>query len=156
MRRFLATVTRLGNCALIHAMLMPLELGLGLRYLRARRRTRIASFITLASLLGIAVGVAALIVILSVMNGFENELRGRLLGMTAHATVTGADGPLADWRRVLERAADDEAVAGAAPLVSIEGMISADSPLFPVLVEGIDPGLESAVSSSSKTWCTDR
>lgn len=131
-------------------MLMPLEIGLGLRYLRARRRTRIASFITVASLLGIAVGVAALIVILSVMNGFENELRGRLLGMTAHATITGGQRPLGDWRRVLDHASDDPAVAGAAPLVTIEGMIRADSPLFPVLVEGIDPGLESAVSSAEQ------
>ncbi|MEO0579714.1 MAG: lipoprotein-releasing system transmembrane subunit LolC, partial [Pseudomonadota bacterium] len=68
-------------------MPLPLELGIGLRYLRARRRTRFASFITVASLFGIAVGVTALIVILSVMNGFENELRERLLGMTAHARL---------------------------------------------------------------------
>jgi lipoprotein-releasing system permease protein len=68
------------------------ELFVGLRYLRAKRRTRFVSFITLISLVGIALGVAALIVILSVMNGFEGELRSRLLSMTAHGYVTGTEG----------------------------------------------------------------
>ena len=130
-------------------MLMPLELGIGLRYLRARRRTRFASFITLASMLGIAVGVAALIVILSVMNGFENELRGRLLGMSAHASISAEDGTLDDWQEVLSIVRADAGVAGAAPLATIEGMIRADRRLFPVLVEGIDPALEAVVSEAA-------
>ncbi len=79
-------------------MLNPVELFVGLRYLRAKRRTRFVSFITLISLLGIALGVAALIVILSVMNGFEGELRNRLLSMSAHGTVSGSDGPILEWR----------------------------------------------------------
>ena len=108
-------------------MLMPLELGIGLRYLRARRRTRFASFITLASMLGIAVGVAALIVILSVMNGFENELRGRLLGMSAHASILGDEGIVENWEEVLAVVRADPAVAGAAPLATIEGMIRAEA-----------------------------
>ena len=73
-------------------MINPVELFVGLRYLRAKRRTRFVSFITLISLIGIALGVAALIVILSVMNGFEGELRSRLLSMSAHGFVTGSDG----------------------------------------------------------------
>ena len=77
-------------------MLNPVELFVGLRYLRAKRRTRFVSFITLISLLGIALGVAALIVILSVMNGFEGELRSRLLSMSAHGTVAAADGAMQD------------------------------------------------------------
>ncbi|MEE8425674.1 MAG: ABC transporter permease, partial [Woeseiaceae bacterium] len=79
-------------------MISPVELFIGFRYLRAKRRTRFVSFITLISLLGIAVGVAALIVILSVMNGFESELRNRLLSMSAHGYVTGVDGVTNDWR----------------------------------------------------------
>ena len=81
-------------------MLNTVELFVGLRYLRAKRRTRFVSFITLISLAGIALGVAALIVILSVMNGFEGELRDRLLSMTAHGFVTGEDGRVDDWQSV--------------------------------------------------------
>jgi len=78
-------------------MIKAVELFVGLRYLRTKRKTRFVSFITLISLAGIALGVAALIVILSVMNGFEGELRDRLLSMTAHGYVTGVDGSLEDW-----------------------------------------------------------
>ncbi|MBT8098137.1 MAG: ABC transporter permease, partial [Gammaproteobacteria bacterium] len=81
-------------------MINPHELFIGLRYLRAKRRTRFVSFITLISLIGIALGVAALIVILSVMNGFEGELRGRLLSMSAHGYVTGRNSRTDDWRSI--------------------------------------------------------
>lgn len=131
-------------------MLLPLELGIGLRYLRARRRTRFASFITLASMLGIAVGVMALIVILSVMNGFENELRQRLLGMTAHARISASEGALEDWGAIRDEVLSLDAVAGAAPVTVIEGMIRNESTLYPVLVEGIDPDLEGSVSDIEK------
>ena len=83
-------------------MLNPVELFVGLRYLRAKRRTRFVSFITLISLIGIALGVAALIVILSVMNGFEGELRNRLLSMSAHGKVTAAEGTIADWPTLVD------------------------------------------------------
>ncbi len=128
-------------------MLRPLEIGIGLRYLRARRRTRFASFITLASMLGIAVGVAALIVILSVMNGFENELRGRMLGMSAHVTVRAASGTLADAAALRARLLADADVVAAAPLTPLEGMIRGDGSLLPVLIEGIDPAAEPDVSA---------
>ncbi len=82
-------------------MFRPLALFVGLRYLRARRRNQFVSFISLMSLLGVTVGVAALIVVLSVMNGFANELRQRLLAMTSHATITGPDRRLAEWGAVI-------------------------------------------------------
>jgi lipoprotein-releasing system permease protein len=127
-------------------MIEPLEVGIGLRYLRARRRTRFVSFISLASSIGIAVGVAALIVILSVMNGFENELRSRLLSMTAHASVSGPDGVLADWQPILERVRTQPGVAAAAPYVEFEAMVRSRAGLQPVFVTGIDPALEDGVS----------
>ncbi len=130
-------------------MLLPLELGIGLRYLRARRRTRFASFITLASMLGIAFGVMALITILSVMNGFENELRSRLLGMTAHASIRAQEGTLSDWKATAERVQAHPEVRGVAPLTRIEGMLRYDGKLLPVLVEGIEPELEPLVSDAA-------
>ncbi|MEM8983075.1 MAG: lipoprotein-releasing ABC transporter permease subunit [Pseudomonadota bacterium] len=133
-------------------MPLPLELGIGLRYLRARRRTRFASFITLASMLGIAVGVTALIVILSVMNGFENELRERLLGMSAHARLRPVSGAfIEDWPAVRADVLRQSDVVAAAPVTPIEGMIRAAGSLHAVLIEGIDPALEPTVSSIDST-----
>ena len=122
------------------------ELFVGLRYLRAKRRTRFVSFITLISLAGIALGVAALIVILSVMNGFEGELRDRLLSMTAHGYVTGADGELDRWPQVRDEMLREPGVVAAAPFVQMEGMIRTDRSLNGVLVNGILPDQEAAVS----------
>ncbi len=127
-------------------MINPVELFVGLRYLRAKRRTRFVSFITLISLLGIALGVAALIVILSVMNGFEGELRSRLLSMTAHGSVTGSDGATHDWRRLVEAVEADEGVAAAAPVVEVEGMIQSGRELRAVIVHGVDPAYEERLS----------
>jgi len=127
-------------------MINPVELFVGLRYLRAKRRTRFVSFITLISLLGIALGVAALIVILSVMNGFEGELRSRLLSMSAHGFVTGADGRTHDWRQLVTDVEADEGVAAAAPVVELEGMIQSGRDLTAVLVHGVDPAFEDALS----------
>ena len=127
-------------------MINPVELFVGLRYLRAKRRTRFVSFITLISLLGIALGVAALIVILSVMNGFEGELRGRLLSMSAHGFVTGQDGVTRDWRQLVAEVEAEEGVAAAAPFVELEGMIQSGRDLRAVMVHGIDPEYESRLS----------
>jgi lipoprotein-releasing system permease protein len=124
----------------------PVEFGIAARYLRARSSTRFASFITGASTLGVAIGVAALITILSVMNGFEAELRDRLLGMQAQATISAADGPLTDWQTLVGRLQGAEGVTGAAPVVSLEGMANVDGRLVPVLVEGLAPEYESRVS----------
>jgi lipoprotein-releasing system permease protein len=127
-------------------MINPVELFVGLRYLRAKRRTRFVSFITLISLIGIALGVAALIVILSVMNGFEGELRNRLLSMTAHGFVTGSDGATHDWRQLVDAVEADEGVAAAAPVVEVEGMIQSGRELRAVIVHGVDPGYEDRLS----------
>jgi len=123
-------------------MITPVELFVGLRYLRAKRRTRFVSFITLISLLGVGLGVAALIVILSVMNGFEGELRERLLSMSAHGSVS-AQGPRTDdWESLLADIESEPGVLAAAPLVRLEGMLQADRRLEAVLVNGIDPARE--------------
>jgi len=127
-------------------MINPVELFVGLRYLRAKRRTRFVSFITLISLLGIALGVAALIVILSVMNGFEGELRSRLLSMSAHGFVTGRDGVTSDWRQLVKDVEAEEGVAAAAPVVELEGMIQSGRDLRAVIVHGVDPEYEVRLS----------
>ena len=127
-------------------MIHPHELFVGLRYLRAKRRTRFVSFITLISLLGIALGVAALIVILSVMNGFEGELRNRLLSMSAHGSVTGVAGVTENWRALRAEVEAEPGVAAAAPLVSLEGMIQSGRDLRAVMINGIDPEFENALS----------
>ena len=127
-------------------MINPVELFVGLRYLRAKRRTRFVSFITLISLLGIALGVAALIVILSVMNGFEGELRNRLLSMSAHGTVQAIDGATEEWVALVEDIHVEDGVAAAAPLVQLEGMIQSGGDLFGVLVHGVDPAYEQSLS----------
>ena len=127
-------------------MINTAELFVGLRYLRAKRRTRFVSFITLISLAGIALGVAALIVILSVMNGFEGELRDRLLSMTAHGYVTGADGDLDGWPQVRDQILREPGILAAAPLVEMEGMIRTNRSLNAVLVNGILPEQETEVS----------
>jgi lipoprotein-releasing system permease protein len=127
-------------------MIRAVELFIGFRYLRARRSTRFVSFITLISLAGVALGVAALIVILSVMNGFEAELRGRLLSMSAHGYVTGSDGRLDDWRAVQAAVTGMPGVRAAAPVVEMEGMIRTGRVLTAVLVNGLIPELEREVS----------
>jgi lipoprotein-releasing system permease protein len=127
-------------------MINAAELFVGLRYLRAKRKTRFVSFITFISLAGIALGVAALIVILSVMNGFEGELRDRLLSMTAHGYVTGDDGTLTDWDRVQRDISTEPRVIAAAPIVEMEGMIRTGRSLTGVLVHGVLPEAENNVS----------
>ncbi|MEE8464417.1 MAG: lipoprotein-releasing ABC transporter permease subunit [Gammaproteobacteria bacterium] len=126
-------------------MFQALEIFIGLRYLRTRQQNRFVSFITLASLIGVALGVAALIVVLSVMNGFENELRGRLLSMTSHATVAAARGGISEWRQLIASAERQQDVVGAAPYVQLQGMLANGSVLNGALVRGINPRLEKTV-----------
>jgi lipoprotein-releasing system permease protein len=129
-------------------MISSVELFVGLRYLRAKRRTRFVSFITLISLLGIALGVAALIVILSVMNGFEGELRSRLLSMSAHGYVTGLQHRTENWRGLVDDVVAEPGIAAAAPFVEMEGMIQSGRALEAVLVHGVDPDLEQQLSGA--------
>ena len=133
-------------------MLNAVELFVGLRYLRAKRRTRFVSFITLISLLGIGLGVAALIVIVSVMNGLEGNLRDNLLRMTAHGSVAPVDGEVADWRAVMARIEAQPGVAAAAPFTELEGMIQSARELHPVAMHGVDPVLEHRMSGRQLTF----
>lgn len=133
-------------------MISAVELFVGLRYLRAKRRTRFVSFITLISLLGIALGVAALIVILSVMNGFEAELRSRLLSMTAHGYVTGGDGRVDDWQSLRSKMLDTPGVTAAAPVIEMEGMIRSGRLLTAVMVNGVVPEYEREISGDAANF----
>ena len=105
---------------------MQYEYFIGLRYTRAKRRNHFISFISLISIAGIALGVAALIVVLSVMNGFQRELRERILGVASHVQITGPDNLLADWERVAAVASRDPRVVGAAPYVNAQAMLTVD------------------------------
>lgn len=127
-------------------MIRPLELAIGLRYTRAKRRNRFISFISAVSMLGIALGVVALIATISVMNGFESELRTRILGMVAHATISGVGEDLHDWPHAVEVAGQDPRVLGAAPYVEREALLSAQRSQG-ALLRGIVPSLEPAVSN---------
>ena len=127
-------------------MFRPLECFIGLRYVQARARRGFVSFISLASLLGIGLGVAALIVILSVMNGFETELRSRLLSMTAHASLSQPGGGIADWPDLRTRVMEQPAVIGASPFVALEGMLGSGSNLSPAVIRGVLPAEEATVS----------
>lgn len=127
-------------------MLRPFSLFLGLRYVRSRRRNGFISFISASSLLGIALGVTALITVLSVMNGFERELRERILGMTAHATVQSLEGPLAAWPAVRTQALQHPEVLAAAPYIEEQGLLITPGHSTGVLLRGIDPTLEPGVS----------
>jgi len=122
------------------------ELLVGLRYTRAERRNHFISFISLTSMLGIALGVAALIVVLSVMNGFQKEVRARILGVVAHVQISGADYRLADWQSVAREAAAHPQVAAAAPFVNAQGMLVFGAGVRGAVVRGIVPQLEGKVA----------
>lgn len=124
----------------------PYELYAGLRYTRAKRRNHFISFISLASMLGIAIGVTALITVLSVMNGFERELRTRILGMASHATISAFRGNLENWTDVADRVRDHAEVEGVAPYIEGEGMLKVGNELSGTLLRGIVPSEEVKVS----------
>ncbi len=125
---------------------MQYELLVGLRYTRAERRNHFISFISLTSMLGIALGVAALIVVLSVMNGFQKEVRARILGVVSHVQITGPDNRLADWQAVARESAGHPQVAAAAPFVNAQGMLVFGAGVRGALVRGIVPELEQKVA----------
>ena len=129
---------------------MRYELFVGLRFTRARKRNtgrnHFISFISLVSMLGIALGVAALIVVLSVMNGFQKEVRARILGVASHVQITGADNRLADWQAVAKEAAVHPQVVAAAPFVNAQGMLLFGTAVRGAVVRGIVPQLEEKVA----------
>ena len=126
------------------------ELELGVRYVRAKRRNSFISFISLISMLGIALGVAALIIVISVMNGFQSELRERMLAATAHVEVKGFEGPMNDWRSVAATLKDNAEVVAVAPYVQGEGLWINGEVNKPSLVRGIDPATEVLVATVQK------
>ena len=128
-------------------MFRPLEIAIGLRYTRAKRRNHFISFISLTSMLGIALGVTALITVMSVMNGFEKEVRGRILDMVSHLTVTGFEGRLRDWSDVVMQLRENPQVIGTAPYVEAQGMLIHGRKVRGTLIRGIDPALEPEVSN---------
>jgi lipoprotein-releasing system permease protein len=128
---------------------MLYELVVGLRYTRARRgsgRNAFVSFIAAVSMLGIALGVAALIVVLSVMNGFQDELRTRILSVASHIEIRSLQGGLADWRGVARAVSANPHVKAAAPYVFGQAMLSAGEVNRGSLIRGIDPALEETVA----------
>jgi lipoprotein-releasing system permease protein len=125
---------------------LPYELLVGLRYTHAKRRNHFISFISIVSMAGIALGVMALIVVLSVMNGFQEELRSRILGVAAHLEITGPGERLSDWRAVLSQVRRNADVLAGAPYVNGQGMLVNGDAVRGVVVRGILPEYENRVA----------
>jgi len=137
-------------------MSLPLPLFIGLRYIRARSSQFFVSFISWVSMLGICVGVAALITILSVMNGFEDELRSRLLSVASHATLTDNAAKLAAWPQLIAAAKRVPGIVGAAPYVEAQALLARETELQGAMVRGVDPALEPEVSEISHSMVEGR
>jgi len=127
-------------------MIRPFELFVGLRYTRAKRRNLFISFISLISILGIVVGITALVTVLSVMNGFGEELRTRILGFVSHVTITEANGVLRDWRDVAAKVTTHTEISGRAPYIVGQGMLVHGQAASGVLIRGVLPAEEPQVS----------
>jgi lipoprotein-releasing system permease protein len=127
-------------------MFRPIELYIGLRYTRAKRRNHFISFISLISIVGVALGITVLITVLSVMNGFEKEVRERILGMASHATVSGFDGRLRDWDELAAQVAQNPEVVGTAPFVQGQAMLANGKEVSGALLRGVLPAEEPQVS----------
>jgi lipoprotein-releasing system permease protein len=128
-------------------MFQPVPVFVGLRYSLAREHSFFVSFITWVSLLGVALGVAALITVLSVMNGFESELRTRLLSLSAHATLNAGGAVIGDWRSRIQQLQGAPGLLGAAPFLDTDAMLSRPPSMSGAIVRGIDPQLEPRVSA---------
>ncbi|MBF7731330.1 lipoprotein-releasing ABC transporter permease subunit [Pseudomonas sp. N040] len=126
-------------------MFRPLSVFIGMRYTRAKRRSHFISFISLTSMLGLALGVMVMILVLSVMNGFDRELRTRILGMVPHVAVQSFK-PIRDWQALAGRLGQHAHVQAVAPFVQSQGMLSHDEQILPVMIDGIDPAEEAKVS----------
>jgi len=131
-------------------MFRPLPLFVGLRYFRAKRRNQFISFISSMSMIAIAIGVMALITVLSVMNGFQNELRTRILGMVSDVTISSFAGKLTDWRAVMQKVQGMPHVTGAAPYIEDQAMLANGANMSGTVVRGILPGDDTRVSDVGK------
>ncbi|HLQ13321.1 MAG TPA: lipoprotein-releasing ABC transporter permease subunit [Steroidobacteraceae bacterium] len=123
-------------------MTAPYEIMIGTRYLRSTQRRGFLSFISIVSILGVALGVAVLIVVLSVMNGFERELRSRILSVTSHATLMGLGGTLPDWRAAQARAQAQPGVVAAVPYIEVQAMLVHGARSAPTQLRGVLPAQE--------------
>ena len=132
-------------------MRQPYEVSIAVRYLRTRSAHSFISFISAVSMIGIGLAVAVLIIVLSVMNGFEHELQQRILGMVSDAQIIGYEGPLANWREVRERVLERDDVEGAAPYVEGLAMAVAGEKIAGITVRGVEPDLEVSVSTVATT-----
>ena len=126
-------------------MFRPLALFLGLRYTRAERSNRFISFISLISMVGLTLGVAVLITVLSVMNGFDRELKSRILGMVPQATVTASE-IIPDWQTLAQTIQKNPKVEAVAPFIQLQGMLTANGQVAGIMVTGIEPSYEKKVS----------
>lgn len=127
-------------------MFKPVEVFIGLRYVRAKRRNHFISFISLTSMLGVGLGVMALITVLSVMNGFEKELTDRILGMASHATVVERGKSLSDWKKLAAEVEHHPGISGVAPYIYAEGMLTHAKSVNGTIIRGILPEEEPKVS----------
>lgn len=128
-------------------MLRPYELAIALRHMRSRNKNQFISFISIISMAGIALAVAVLIMVLSVMNGFEYEVRDRMLRVVAHASITGLDGRISDWQSLAGVARQDGQVEAVAPFVDGQAMLVGRAGIRGVQLRGIDPRLEGSTSA---------
>ncbi len=127
-------------------MFRPLPVFIGLRYTGAKRRNHFISFISAMSMAGLVLGVMVLIIVLSVMNGFDRELRQRILGMVPHATITSAYGTMTDWESIKSKVEAVPGIEAAAPFIDAQGMLTNQGQVKGVMLYGIDPELEQRVS----------
>jgi lipoprotein-releasing system permease protein len=132
------------------------ELLIGRRYLRSGRGNRFISFISVISMVGVAIGVAVLIVVLSVMNGFEQELRTRILSLTSHATISAFGAGLADWKQMAERIESHAEVQGAAPYIEAQGLLAAGEHTSGAMIIGVLPDEEAKVADISSKMQSGR
>ncbi|WP_369601869.1 lipoprotein-releasing ABC transporter permease subunit [Hahella sp. SMD15-11] len=127
-------------------MFRPLSFFIGLRYTLSKRDNHFISFISLTSMIGLILGVLVLITVLSVMNGFDRELRQRILGTVPHAVIEKRGAPLMDWQQVAARALEHPSVVAAAPYTQAQGMATARGQVHGLLINGVDPAWENQVS----------
>ena len=126
------------------------EFFIGLRYTRARQRTRFISFISIISVVGMALGMMVLITVLSVMNGFQREIRTRILGVASHVQVSGANNTLANWEAVAQQASRHEQVVATAPYINAQGLLTYGSAVRGAFIRGVLPQREEQVADFDK------
>ena len=138
----------MANCAFIFCdpTLRSYEFFIGLRYTRAKQRTRFISFISIISVVGMALGMMVLITVLSVMNGFQREIRTRILGVASHVQITGPNNVLENWQQIAEKASRHEQVIATAPYISAQGLLTHGSAVRGVFIRGILPEQEERVA----------